>query len=198
MPETPLSRRTLNTLTSYRTSILSAIGHLRGIETNATRSRSRSTDVTVQSTRPSTPVTRGNDNQVCEGCHSIGHHYTECLNHQYVWDSEANARLLQPGERLSGPADWHDIHRASLHHLIRTSIQYYISLHHTRVQDLHLLLTELETNSQFGDISCFAQHGQSGEETPSLPSVSATFETTETPSSTPIYPPLHSQGPPQS
>jgi hypothetical protein len=187
MPETPLRRRTLNTLTSFRTSILSTIGHLRGIENNATRSRSRS-DVTFSR---STVETRGQDTQVCEGCHSVGHHYTECLNHQYVWDSEANARLLQPGERLSGPADWQDIHRASLHHLIRTAVQYYISLHHTRVQDLHILLSELETNSPFGDISCFAQHGQSGEASSSSASSS---EPPQAP--TPIYPPLSSPGPP--
>jgi hypothetical protein len=69
---------------------------------------------------------------------------------------------LQPGERLSGPADWHDIHRASLHHLICTAIQYYISQHHTRVQDIRHLLTELELNSQFGDISNFAEYGSTG------------------------------------
>jgi hypothetical protein len=194
MPETPLPRRTLNTLTSFRTSILSTVSHLRGIEITAARSRSRSN---VTSSR-SPPATRGNDTQVCEGCHSVGHHYTECLHHPYVWDSEANARLLQPGERLSGPADWHDIHRASLHHLIRTAVQYYISLHHTRVQDLHTLLRELEINSQFGDLSVFAQPEQSREATSTISASSSLFVTHSEapPASLPIYPPLSSQGPP--
>jgi hypothetical protein len=132
------------------------------------------------------------DTQVCEGCHRTGHHYTECLNHQYVWDSSANAHLLQPGERLSGPADWHDIHRASLHHLIRTSIKYYISLHHTRIQDIHQLLINLELNSEFGDISRYAQQGQEGnsldESTVSSLPEEATGE---------LYPPLSSSPPSQ-
>jgi hypothetical protein len=181
MPDTPtppISRRTLNNLISYRTSLLSAIGHLRGIEENTARPRVR---------RPPT-ATHDTDTQVCEGCHRSGHHYTECLNHQYVWDSSANARLLQPGERLSGPADWHDIHRASLHHLIRTSIQYYIRLHHTRIQDIHQLLEELETNSQFGDISRYAQHGREGLDTEPSPVARVRDEND-------LYPPL-SAGPP--
>ena len=86
-----------------------------------------------------------------------------------MWDSNSNARLLAQGERLSGPAGWQDIHRASLHHLIRTSIQYYISLHHTRIQDIHTLLTDLETNSQFGDLSSYARYGLTGEPEPATP-----------------------------
>jgi hypothetical protein len=150
MSDRPITRRTLNTLTSFRASLLSAIGHLRVLEEDTANPRARS-----PSTTPLTARERTTDSQVCEGCHSIGHHYTECLNHSYVWDSEANARLLAPGERLSAPADWQDIHRASLHHLIRTALQYYIKLHHTRIQDIHLLLSELEENSEFGDISEF-------------------------------------------
>jgi hypothetical protein len=80
-----------------------------------------------------------------------------------VWDSNSNARLLASGERLSGPANWQDIHRASLHHLICTAVQYYISLHHTRIQDIHTLLTDIERNSEFGDISSFADYGPTGE-----------------------------------
>jgi hypothetical protein len=148
-----IPRRTLTSLTSYRTSLLSAIGHLRGIEE-------------AESRRPRPPTTRRTagvpDLQVCEGCHATGHHYTECLNHSYVWDSATSARLLEPGERLSGPANWQDIHRASLHHLIRTAIQYYILVHHTHIQDIHTLLTDLEANSQFGDISRYAFFGVSG------------------------------------
>jgi hypothetical protein len=155
MSDSPISRRTLNNLTSYRTSLLSAIGHLRGIEENTANQRAR-----PPVTRPPASVP---DTQICEGCHSTGHHYTECLNHPYVWDSEANARLLAPDERLSAPANWQDIHRASLHHLIRTVLQYYISLHHTRIQDIHTLLTDIETNSQFGDIRCFVRYGNTGE-----------------------------------
>lgn len=155
MSDSPISRRTLNNLISYRTSLLSAIGHLRGIEENTANRRGRPS--------AARPTRRVNDTQVCEGCQETGHHYTECLNHPYVWDSTSNARLLAPGERLSGPADWQDIHRASLHHLIRTSIQYYISLHHTRIQDIHTLLTDLEINSEFGDLSSYARYGLTGE-----------------------------------
>jgi hypothetical protein len=120
---------------------------LRGIEENTTARRSRPL--------VSRPMARVNDSQVCKGYHSTGHHYTECLNYPYMWDSDANARLLEPGKRLSGPADWQDIHCASLHHLICTALQYYISLHHTHIQDIHTLLMELELNSQFGDITAF-------------------------------------------
>jgi hypothetical protein len=117
---------------------------------------------------------RGTDLQICEGCHKIGHHYMECLNHYYVWDTDTNAPLLEPGERLSGPTNWRDIHRASLHHLLPTAIQYYIQVHHTRIQDIHILLTDLETNRQFGDISCFAHYGISGE--PNSPEAVRDFE----------------------
>jgi hypothetical protein len=80
-----------------------------------------------------------------------------------MWDSDANARLLvEPGKHLLGPVDWQDIHHASLHHLICTALQYYISLHHTHIQDIQTLLTELELNSQFGDITAFANYGSSG------------------------------------
>jgi hypothetical protein len=44
--------------------------------------------------------------------------------------------------------------------LIRTAVQYYISLHHTRIADIHHLLTELEANSEFGDISRFSLRGR--------------------------------------
>jgi hypothetical protein len=94
------------------------------------------------------------DPQVCEDCHERGHHFTDdCLNHVYVWDSAANARLLELGGHLSMPANWQDSHRASLYHLICTAVQYYISLHHTSIQDIRTLLTDLEANSQFGNIS---------------------------------------------
>jgi hypothetical protein len=145
MSDQNITKRTLNTLTSYRTSIQAALGHLRGLEETTANTRAHST--------PSRPATRVTDTQICEGCHQTGHHYTECLNHTYVWDSTANARLLEPGERLAGPATWKDIHRASLHQLIRTSIQYYIHLHHTRFQDLDTLLTDLASNSEFGDLT---------------------------------------------
>jgi hypothetical protein len=148
----PFTRRTFNSLTAYRTSLLSAIGHLQGIK-----------ETEGQCTRSSTsrrPTARVPDLQVCEGCHGTGHHYTECLNHSYVWDSTSNVRLLEPGERLSGPANWQDIHRASLHHLICTAVQYYILVHHTLIQDIHTLLTDLEINSH---ISRFATFGNTGE-----------------------------------
>jgi hypothetical protein len=41
-------------------------------------------------------------------------------------------------------------------------VQYYIDIHHTRIQDIHILLTELELNSQFGDISRFVEYGSTG------------------------------------
>jgi hypothetical protein len=147
MPDRPISRCTLNNLNSYRMSLLLAIGRLQGIEDTTANPCHRPS---VSRTTTSTHAT-----QVCEGCHAIGHHYTKkCHNHQYVWDSSANAHLLQPGERVARPADWQDIYRASLHHIIHTALQYYISLHHMRIQDIHTtLLTELELNSQFGEIS---------------------------------------------
>jgi hypothetical protein len=80
----------------------------------------------------------------------------------YIWDSSENARLLAPGERLSRPVTGLDIHRASLHHLLHTVIQYYISIHHTHVQDIDCLLTKLIVNSEFGDISCYVLHGTTG------------------------------------
>jgi hypothetical protein len=140
MNDRPISRRTLNNLNSYHMSLLSAIGHLWGIE-----------DTTASPcTRPlvSHTTTSTHNTQACKDCHAIGHHYTECHNHQYMWDSSANAHLLQPGKRLAHPADRQDIYRASLHHIIRTAVQYY-----TRIQDIHTLLTELELNSQFRYIS---------------------------------------------
>jgi hypothetical protein len=146
MSDQPLSRRALTTLASYRTSLLSAISHLKGLEEAFATSRVRPSG--TRTTDPS----RVSDTQVCEGCHGLGHHFTECLNHSYVWDSEANARLLAPGERLSGPATWHDIHRASLHHLIRTTLKYYLKLHPDRLPDIRLLLSEFETPSDSGDI----------------------------------------------
>jgi hypothetical protein len=68
----------------------------------------------------------------------------------------------------------------------------------TRVQDLHTLLRELEINSQFGDLSVFAQPEQSSE-APSTISASSSLFVTQSeapPASLPIYPPLSSQGPP--
>jgi hypothetical protein len=41
-------------------------------------------------------------------------------------------------------------------------VQYYIRIHHTRIQDLHILIADLEINSQFGDISHFAEYGSTG------------------------------------
>jgi hypothetical protein len=35
-----------------------------------------------------------------------------------------------------------------------------------QIQDIHTLLTDIESNSQFADISSFAQYGQSGEPHP--------------------------------
>jgi hypothetical protein len=64
---------------------------------------------------------------------------------------------------------WEDIHRASLHQLIRTSIQYYIHLHHTRIQDLDTLLTELVTNSEFGDLTRYINYGEPGLIVPATP-----------------------------
>jgi hypothetical protein len=182
----PIDRRTFNSLTAYRTSLLSAIGHLRGIEEEGRRTRS---------SPPPHSSASPPDLQVCEGCHGTGHHYTECLNHSYVWDSDTNARLLEPGERLSGPANWQDIHRASLHHLIRTAVQYYIQVHHTRIYDIHTLLTDLELNSQFGDISRFATFGTTGEPDSTDPTREYA---TQAPGSNPLptrFPPA-SQGPP--
>jgi hypothetical protein len=136
-----------------------------------------------------------NNTQVCEGCHSTGHHYTECLNHQYVWDYVANAQLLEPGEYLLGPAGWQDIHLTSLHHLICTAIQYYISLHHMQIQDIHTLLIDLEANSQFGDISCYTQYGSTSESTnPEAESVYKARSEGSSPLPTATYPPP-SQGP---
>jgi hypothetical protein len=113
-----------------------------------------------------------------------------------VWDSDSEVRLLAPGERLSGPADWQDIHRASLHHLIRTSIQYYIRLHHTRIQDIHTLLTDLELNSQFGDISSFAQYGSTGEPDPTRADQPPPVSSPEGSSPLPTTFPPPSSGPP--
>ncbi len=146
MSNPPIDRRTLNRLTAYRTSMLSAIGHLQGIEADTTHPR------TWQP--PHAPPRGTSDTQVCKGCHSTGHHYTECRNHTYVWDSSENARLLAPGECLSRPTSGLDIHQASLHHLLRTVIQYYISIHHAHGRDIDCLLTESIVNSEFGDLSC--------------------------------------------
>jgi hypothetical protein len=102
----------------YYTLLLLAIGHLWGIE-----------EVTanpyVQPAVPHRTATGPVDPQVCEGCQESGHHFTEILKHLYVWNLAANTRLLKPGEHLSGPANWQDIHRASLHHLICTVLQYH-------------------------------------------------------------------------
>jgi hypothetical protein len=112
-----------------------------------------------------------------------------------MWDSNTDARLLEPGERLPGPANWRDIHRASLHHLIPTGVQYYICVHHTRIQDIHTLLTDLEVHSQFGDISRFAIYGQTGEPDSNGAEPEPVFRA---PGSSPLptrFPPS-SQGPP--
>jgi hypothetical protein len=169
MSDRTIPRSTLDRFTSYRTSLLSAIGHIRRIEEE-------------ESQEPSLPMPRHSagipvpDVEVCEGCNTPGHRFTECVNHPYVWNSALNGRLLQPGERLPGSANWQDIHRASLHHLIGTAVQYYISVHHTHIQDIHALLTDLEANSQFGDISQYAEYGVPGG-TPDFPATEETLET---------------------
>jgi hypothetical protein len=41
-------------------------------------------------------------------------------------------------------------------------IQYYISIHHTHIQDIDRLLTDLVVNSEFGDLSRYVRHGTTG------------------------------------
>jgi hypothetical protein len=116
----------------------------------------------MASPTPSRSTTCALDTQICEGCHETGHHYMECLNYTYIWDSTANAGLLASGKCLSGPATWEDIHQASLHQLIHTSIQHCIHLHHTHIQYLDTLLTDLGTNSEFGDLTQYINYEEPG------------------------------------
>jgi hypothetical protein len=123
MSDWPIDRRTLTTLTAYRTSLLSTIGHLRGIKEDTAQPCTR------HSKSPHTSCGMvPSDTQGCEGCHGTGHNYTECRNHTYCTSGiylSTNSRLLTPGKHLSGPATWLNIHRTSLHHLLCTVLHWY-------------------------------------------------------------------------
>jgi hypothetical protein len=67
-------------------------------------------------------------------------------------------------------------------------VESYISLHHTRIQDIHTLLTELELNSQFGDITAFATYGYSGKSTESPKATSPSTERVTETSYRPLLP----------
>jgi hypothetical protein len=62
-------------------------------------------------------------------------------------------------------------------------VQYYISLlNHTRIQDFHTLLTELELNSQFHDLRQFVNYGSTGEATSTETETDPNFPSVEVPS----------------
>jgi hypothetical protein len=129
-----LSQKDSSTFKHFRSSIQASLTHLDSLEKQARAPRSRPTtprhskQARFSGVPPPTPLQIAN---VCTTCGTPGCHYTECPKGRYVFDTHSVARPFAPGEPLSHPASWQDIHRANLQGILRLVGQYYYQLHKT-------------------------------------------------------------------
>lgn len=134
-----LSLRDFNTTTQFRSQVHATLKHLASLEHKACSPR-------TSHTRPRTPRVPARKHArrvppavpaptplecvpVCTTCGTPGCHFTECPNGHYVFDTPTLPRALAPGEQLSAPATWKDLHRATLQGVLRVVAQYYCHLH---------------------------------------------------------------------
>ena len=135
-----ISKSDSTNCTLYRSTVKASLTHLASLEQQARILRDRPSVPRIPKT---SPRSLSASSSVCTSCGTPGCHFTECPQGQYVFDSPSVARPLAPGEVLSAPASWRDLHRATLQGILRVFGHYYGRLHNSprHLENARLIIT---------------------------------------------------------